>query len=293
MKKLAEVGLLSSALFWGMSGILTQVVLKDMTPMALIAYRFLIASILAILLFRFKLSKIKKSTYKHAGILSLLLMVIYISSTYGLKYTSASNAGFIIGSSVILVPIINTLFFKSKGTTKELLSSIICLVGLALVTLKGTTGLNKGDMYCFIDAVAYSLFIIYSSKLPKEVDIKVMSALQYTFVAVMTFVYLAIFEKVSVQLSFESLLALLILGILCTFFAFLIQVMSQRHTSAGRASRILSMIPIFTVIFDYFYFGILLTPMAMLGGLLVISATLIIDTSYSKKSIIVADELIS
>jgi drug/metabolite transporter (DMT)-like permease len=105
----------------------------------LIGYRFLIAGLLGLLVFKMNPFKISKEIYKHSLVLSSLLMVIYVSSTYGLKYTSASNAGFIIGSSVILVPINNGLIYKEKLSRNENISSLICFIGLALVTLKGTT----------------------------------------------------------------------------------------------------------------------------------------------------------
>lgn len=283
MKRLSEIGLVSAALFWGASGILTQVALKEMSPFMLIGYRFLIAGLLGMFVFKMNPFKISKAIYKHSLVLSLLLMVIYVSSTYGLQYTSASNAGFIIGSSVILVPIINGWLFKVKLSRNEYISSFICFIGLALVTLKSTTGLNKGDLYCFIDAVAYSLFIIYSSRLSKDVDIKVLSGLQYIFVTGMTFVYISIFEKVDIQVSLEGWLAIVLLGTLCTFLAFMIQIMAQRHTTAERASRILSLIPIFTVLFDYLYFGVILTIPAIIGGTMIIASTVLLDKKQPLK----------
>lgn len=107
-KKYSEIGLLFCALSWGASGVLTQLALIDLTPMGLTFLRFFIASMIGLLAFRNQFFSASKNIYKHALVLAGLLVIIYISSTYGLKYTSASNAGFIIGSSVILVPIMST-----------------------------------------------------------------------------------------------------------------------------------------------------------------------------------------
>lgn len=284
MKKYSEIALTGSALFWGVSGVLTQVALKDMSPMMLISSRFLIAALLGVLVFRSHLKKINLQTVKDAFVLSLLLLIIYISSTVGLKYTSASNAGFIIGSSVILVPIINMVFFGKKLKRKELASSMLCLIGLGLVTLKGATGLNIGDFYCFIDALAYSLFIIFSSKL-KNADIKALSSLQYLFVFMMTAVYVILFEKIDLSISLPSVTAIILLGSACTFLAFLFQIAAQRHLSAERTSRILALIPIFTLVFDYLYFGVLMPIPALVGGLLIVLATVVIDMDFKKNRI--------
>jgi len=277
MKRYAPLALTMAALFWGVSGVLTQIALNDVTPMTLIGYRFIVAGLIALLVFRVKLKDLNKNVIRASFMMSILLMVIYISSTYGLKYTSASNAGFIIGSSVILVPFINGLIFKHKYKRKEIISTILCFIGLGLVTLKGTTGINIGDLYCFIDALAYSVYIIYGSKLSKDINIKVLSSLQYIMVTIMTFIYLFAFESPFVEVTVKGFSAILVLGLVCTFMAFYLQLESQVYLGAGRSSRILALIPIFTIIFDFIYFGTILTLPAMIGGGLVVFSTIFID----------------
>lgn len=282
MKKYASVALMLAALFWGASGVLTQIALVDLSPMALIAYRFIIAGLIALVIFRLKVKQLNRELIKTAFIMSLLLSIIYVSSTYGLKYTSASNAGFIIGSSVVLVPIINALLFKHRYKKVEVISTLLCFLGLALVTLRGSTGLNIGDFYCFIDAIAYSLYIIYGSRLSQEIDIKILSTLQYLMVALMTFMYISIVEVPVVNMSMMGITAILVLGFVCTFLAFYLQLNSQVHLGAGRSSRILALIPIFTVMFDYIYFETVLTLPALIGGCLVVFSTLFIDSRPKK-----------
>jgi len=267
----AQFGLMLSALFWGISGILTQIALEDVSTMVLIFFRFFISTVLAMVLF--KTYRFEKSYLKHGIILASLLMVIYISSTAGLKYTSASNAGFIIGSNVILVPFINRLFFKSPIQKSAYMKSFICFIGLALITMKGAKPLNIGDFYCFIDAVAYSLYIIYNSRIDKNLETKKLISIQYGFVAFFSLFYIASFEGLSFQMSMKGGLAIVILGVLCTFLAFYIQLQSQQYISAEKASQLLSLIPIFTVLFDMIIMGTLLTPAALVGGLLVMSVS--------------------
>lgn len=288
-KKYSEIGLFFCALFWGASGVLTQLALIDLTPMGLTFLRFLIASVVGLVAFRSQVFKASSMVYKHALALSVLLVIIYISSTYGLKYTSASNAGFIIGSAVILVPIINVIFFKYKLKKNEIICSIFCLIGLALVTLKGTNGFNKGDFYCFIDAVAYSLYIIYNSRLDPTVNTKALATLQYVNVCIVSFAYVFLFESMPQLGSIDTLYAVIILGVLCTFLTFFIQMLAQKHTTAESASRILTFIPIFTVLFDMLVFHVQFTPSAAIGGLFVILSTLLVDFKFKKRHKIASD----
>lgn len=278
----SEIGLLTCALFWGASGVLTQIVLGEMSPMALIFFRFAISGILGLIVFRFNPFRLSKETHRHGLVLSLLLMVMYISSTYGLKYTSASNAGFIIGSSVILVPLFNRILFRVELGIKDYLSAALCLIGLGLVTLRGAQPLNIGDIFCFIDAIAYALYIIYNSRLPKQLNVKILSTVQYTYVSIWSLFYLFFFEHVPLKISLNGLFAIIILGVLCTFLAFLIQVAAQRHTSAERTGRIMTLIPIFTVFLDFFVYGKVMSVEALFGGGLIVFTVMFMDLVMKK-----------
>jgi len=271
-KKNAQLGLILSALFWGVSGVLTQIALKEVSTMFLILFRFTISTGLALLVFRsFPLDK---KYIKHGLILSTLLMVIYLSSNEGLKYTSASNAGFIIGANVILVPLINRFVFKKSLDKTIYFKSMVCLLGLALITLKGANPLNKGDFYCFIDAIAYSLYIIYNSQLDPKLEPKKLITIQYTFVSLFSLTYIGMFEGITLSLSTTALMSILLLGGLCTFLAFYFQLQSQRILSAEKSSQILSLIPIFTIMFDLIFMGVIMSPAAIIGACMVISITI-------------------
>ena len=194
-QRLAEFGLLACALFWGMSGLLSQVAMDQVTPFNLTFFRFLIAGVISITVFRVNPFKMDKNTIIHAFKLSILLFIIYISSTYGLKYTSASNASFIIGSTVFLVPILNLIVFKVGISKKEALCVVTSFIGLGLVTLKGAKALNIGDLLCLVDAFAYSSYMIYNSRLKNDTNPLEVASIQFLFVAFYSFIYVLIFES--------------------------------------------------------------------------------------------------
>lgn len=279
-KKLSILALILCSFFWGASGVLTQLALKEMSPMMLILIRFTIASIICFILFRnFKLDF---KHFFHGIILSILLVVIYISSTLGLKYTSASNAGFIIGSAVVLVPIFDYLIYKTKFTSLEKISIFICFVGLFFVTFNGKLNFNKGDFYCFIDACAYAAYILYNGKKSKTLDTKTLVSIQYTFVSLFSVVYVSLSGNLNFAFSITSWLILIILGVFCTFLAFYLQVSAQKNLSAHFSSKLLTLIPIFSVIFDMIYLKELISASVLLGGILIIGSTFVEELNQRK-----------
>ncbi|MCK8060729.1 MULTISPECIES: DMT family transporter [unclassified Fusibacter] len=277
---LASMGILLSAFFWGTSGILTQIGLVETTPMQLIAIRFIVAAMVAGVFLKPNLKSLSSKSMITGLVLSALLTVMYVTSTIGLKYTSASNAGFIIGAAVVFVPIINQLLFKAKGKPKEYVAAVICLIGLGLVTLAGSTPLNYGDLLCFGDTIAYALFIIYSSRISESEDLNLLGFIQYVLVALFSGTYSLLVEGPVLSIGLESMLVLLTLGVFCTFVAFQVQLRAQQHISAEKAGRLLTFIPIFTVLVDFLVFKTQLSPAAMLGGALIIMATVLGDLDF-------------
>jgi drug/metabolite transporter (DMT)-like permease len=277
--KIAESKLIISALSWGASGVLTQVVLKDTSVMALIALRFVIAGILGFVLLK-KPIKLERKILLNSVFLSLILFIMYITSTSGLNYTSASNAGFIIGSSVVLVPIINYYWHGVKLKTNDALAAVFCLLGVALVTLKGTQALNIGDFYCFLSAISYSVFIIFNSKLDKSNDVNLMSALQNSGVGILALSLVMIQQQIPTTISLQSIFALFVLGVVCTYLAFKFQSQAQQHITADRAGRLLTFIPVFTVVFDKLIFNKNLSVEAAIGGCIIILTTLFMDNDF-------------
>lgn len=271
--KLSILALVACAFFWGGSGVLTQVALKEISTMVLIFVRFAIASLMCFICFRH--IRWDKKHLIHGTILATLLVVIYVSSTLGLKYTTASNAGFIIGSAVVLVPIFDFICNKTRFKKIELLSIAMCFIGLFFVTFKGDVTLNKGDFYCFIDACAYGAYILYNGQKTKGLQTEALVTIQYTLVALVTGLYCLASHSLVLPESPETWLVLLVLGFFCTFLAFYMQVRAQKNVSAHYASRLLTLIPIFSVGFDMIFLDTWLSMPLVIGGSLIILSTLV------------------
>lgn len=269
------------ALFLGASGPLTQIALQSTSIAMLIALRFLLAAFIGIIVF--KINKFDKNHVKHSFILSIILLITYVAGVTGLKYTSASNAGFIVGSNVIIVPFLNWIIYKSKVTKEDYIRSSICFIGLAFVTLKGASPINIGDFYCFINAFAYSVYIIYNSRLDQNLDIKKLITFEYIFVGIFALIYVISFEEMVVHLDFKNILSITLLSVFCTFLAFYLQVIAQRKVSSEKASQILSLMPIFTVIFDIFKIKKFPTLYSIIGGIMIIVVTMGVEESFMFK----------
>ena len=160
----ADMMLVLATGFWGISNCLTAICLRDMQPLTLNAFRFLTAFVVLGFVFRKNVFHASRETVKYSIVVGLSLVVVYTSVTYGVIYTSVSNAGFICALSVVTTPILEFIVYRKKPEKKFGVSMILCLIGLALMTLNETLKPAFGDIICLFAAVFYSVDLMVTEK---------------------------------------------------------------------------------------------------------------------------------
>ena len=131
----ADLALVLVTLFWGVSYYLVNLCLAELQPMNLNAFRFLLAFLVLGPIFWKKLRNASRATLKYSVIIGALLVGVYAGATYGVAYTSISNAGFICALPVVFTPLLDFAVNRRKPGKKLAVALVMCTVGLALLTL--------------------------------------------------------------------------------------------------------------------------------------------------------------
>ena len=164
----ADFMLLLVTLCWGVSYYLMDLSLADMDPFTLNAHRFLGAFLIAAVLSWKKIKTVNKVTLKYSVLVGIALVFVYIGATFGVKYTSLANSGFLCALTVVFTPIIGWIFLKQRPSRKLVLVVAVCLAGIALLTLKDDFSINlknlKGDLLCIMCAMAYAVDLLLTEK---------------------------------------------------------------------------------------------------------------------------------
>ena len=278
----AQAGLLYSAAIWGSTFFLVKSALNHISPLALIAYRFLIAAFLMFIVLKVK----KKKLFRDAGkglILGIILWVIYFPQTLGLKFTTASNSGFITGLFILFVPIVGWLLFKRIPELNKIFSVVLALAGLWVLT-GGPEKINYGDTLTLITAVAYAFHILYVGKyMTSGADPYILTFQQFLFVGVFSLAG-SLFSGGGFAWSSDSVWWIIVfLAVFPTMSAFLIQMVSQRFTSPLRVAIIFSMEPVFAAVFAWTIGGEQFALHRGIGGLIIVAAILVSELPVSKK----------
>lgn len=269
----ADIMLLLASMLWGSGFIGTDIGLRlNLTPMQLIAGRFVLAALLMGLLFHKQLSFISRLEWKAGCILGTFTAVGFFLQTIGLQYTSVSNNAFLTSTSVILVPF---LFWITSGIHPDkysVISAGIALFGIFLLT-GGGISIGKGDFITLGGALFYACNMIAAGKFMKHCSPLHVSFVQFFTVAGLSLLA-ALIEKKPVHFSTGAAAACLYLAVLATILTYLLQNFAFKYTSPTKGSVILSLESVFGSLLAVALFHDPLPAMKAFGCLIIFSAIL-------------------
>lgn len=272
----AEASMLLVAFIWGTTFVVVKNALADIGPFWFLALRFILAFfVLALLAFK-NIKKINPSTMVYGSIIGLFLFIGYTFQTIGLKYTTSSNAGFITGLSVVLVPVIYALMYRKMPEPKTVLATLAALAGLFLLSFNTSSyKLNYGDFLVFICSLGFALQIILVDKYSHLHDAVAITGVQILFVGVLSFIIAMFIEPFPVKITWNAASAILITSILATALAFLLQNGMQKYSTPTRFAIIFTMEPVFAALAGYLWAGEILSLRGLIGAGLILLSMLI------------------
>ncbi len=282
----AEIYLLVIVIIWGYTFALIKGVIDLIPPYTYLTYRFLLAALILILVFWKRIKEINIMVLKKGSLIGIFLFLGYTLQTVGLKYTTATKAGFITGLSVVLVPIISHFFIKEKINRNSVIGVVLAFIGLWFLNYSSSFSFNLGDFLVLLCAVSFAMHIISVGLFSKKLDYVLLAITQITVVFVLSLLMALIFERPAIHLSYSSYIwwSIVITGIFATALAFYMQNKFQRYSTATKTAIIFSGEPIFAAVFAYFLLGEKVGLIAWAGGLLIIFGMIVAQSKFKLMS---------
>jgi len=283
----AEIYLLGIVIIWGSTFAIIKGVLDQIPTFTFLAYRFLLATLILYLIFWKRIKEnIDKTTLKKGSLIGIFLFMGYAFQTVGLKYTTATKAGFITGLSVVLVPIISHFFIKEKINRNSVVGVILAFIGLWFLNYSSSFSFNLGDFLVLLCAVSFALHIISVGLYSKKVDYVPLVIVQLATVSVLCLLIAIIFERPELHFSYSLHVwwSIVLTGVFATALAFYMQNRFQRYSTATKTAIIFSGEPIFAAVFAYFLLGEKVGLIAWAGGLLIIFGMIVSQSKFKSMS---------
>ncbi|AUD65252.1 hypothetical protein BK011_05970 [Tenericutes bacterium MZ-XQ] len=151
-KKIHIAGILFASIF-GFSFLFSKIALSYVTPIGLIAYRFLIAFITFEILRQLKIIKIniKKEQMKYLIAVAFFQPILYfLFETFGLNLVSSGEAGMMIALIPIFVAILSSLIIKERPKPIQVLFILLSVTGVIIIQLSKLGSESNSEVLGFI-----------------------------------------------------------------------------------------------------------------------------------------------
>lgn len=277
---------LLAVIFWGISFIATKIALNELSPETIILLRLLLAIILLLLIALYTKRDFSISLKNHLGIFILALVAVFhlwIQIT-GLKFTSASNTGWIIGVTPVFMAILGFIIFKEKITPVKALGISIAFIGLMLLMSKGdvlSIGFisHKGDFLVLASAFTWSIY----SMINKKISLSYSPLMTILFLFLMMAVIITPFtlnrETINsvIHLSINGWLAILFLGIFCSGIAYVLWAQALKELEATKVGVFLYFEPFVTVFAAWLILQEVISYITILSGIIITFGVILVN----------------
>jgi drug/metabolite transporter (DMT)-like permease len=278
----ANFVLLLAGAMWGMGFVAQSTAMDAIGPFLFIGLRFLLAT-LVILPFALRESGRAKATLSRSNWLAfawigVLLFAACAAQQVGLMTTTVTNAGFLTGLYVVMVPLFVVLLFRAWPHPVVWPAAITALMGIWLMSGGTLAALVIGDWLNVAAAGFCALQLIFIGRAAAPTGRPVTLAVtQFAVCGVLGLAAAFVLEPLDWNAAWLALPEILYAGIFSGGAAFTLQVIGQRYTTAPQAAIFLSSEAVFAGLFGALLLGERLPASGLLGCLLIFGAIIAVE----------------
>jgi drug/metabolite transporter (DMT)-like permease len=191
------------------------------------------------------------------------------------------NTIFLGGLTPVFVVVLSFFFLQERVDLVTLLSLILGVTGIGFIAgadLRGMINAKNlfGDTLAVIYAIAYAVFIIYGrERAKKNIDIYYAVFWSYALAALFMLPFNLAYGTMVIPL--ESVIWIVLLAFICTNVAFILFCKGFEYIDAPEGSIVALAEQLFVTINAFLIFGEGLTPLAIVGAVLICSSVVLAE----------------
>lgn len=267
---------LLQSFFYALCNPLTKIAYESVSPLLLLTIRFLIASLLCVLLFgKRTLCRVREVRITEWLWSALCCAGAFIAGNLALEHASATNVSFIISLSFLFTPFLSRLLLHRRLRLSQFIVQAATAFGLFLLCCNdGSFTFGFGELLALLNALCLAGFLTFGERAMQKMDAWSITTLQICIALLFCTIFL-LFSGESIQelsrISLKAWLIILYQVVFCTLIAYALQNISVRHLSATTVSALQCTQPIMSAMLSSYLLGEVLTRTGLLGaGIIVI-----------------------
>ena len=291
-RMLGNALLILTAMIWGTAFVFQRVGMESIEPITFNAARMALAAVAVGAVSAMPIASEKErlasysaqqcARYRRDTIVGgiccgAFLAAASIFQQMGVVYTTAGKAGFITAMYMLLVPVINFVFFKKRNSWIVWLAVLLGVAGMYLLCMTEGFSLGRGDTLVCICAVLFSGHILCCDHFVKLGNPVRISAIQFASCTVISAVAALILEQPSVAKIVSAAIPILYCGIVSGGIGYTLQIIAQKFTDPTVASLLMSLESVFAVIAGALLLGERMTSRELLGCAIMFAAIVLVQ----------------
>ena len=275
---IGRLALIGATLLWGSSFVVLKTTLDSVPTLWILAIRFTGAAILMGLPSIKQLAKIDKRCLASGVLMGLALYAAYTLQTFGLVYTTPGKNAFLTATYCVLTPFLWWAFTRKRPDLYNILAALVCITGMALVSLNGDLSVGLGEGLTMCCGFFYALHIIFTSKGVARYGVGVLTTIQFATAALLCWISAPISAPFPDSVPSSAWLSIAYMCVLCTFACYYLQTIGQKYTSPQTSSILLTLESVFGTLISVAFYGEQLTLRELAGFALIFIAVIISET---------------
>lgn len=270
--------LVAVAAVWGASFLAAKELTDEVGVAPAVALRFVVAAIALGVVCLVRRERMPRGRgLAIAALLGCSQAAIIGLETAGVHLTSATNAGLLISLALVFTPVLESVAARSWLPRSYFVAAVAAVVGVALLVSGG--GLHAptiGDALVIAAAIVRAFHVTASARLTRgrhDSTLAVVLVQLVVCAATSSAVAGADLPPAIGRLTASGWIDVLFLGLLCSVFAFVVQLWAVRRTSATRASILMGTEPVWAVAVGVALGGEALGLPGVLGAALIVGAS--------------------
>lgn len=221
---------------------------------------------------------------KDALINAIFLFMGYITQTIGQSQTSIANTSFLTVMWVVFIPIILLIITKRRLKVKNYIGVGLAMVGAFILCFGkdlSSFQVNIGDIYVIFTAIFFAIQIVHLDFVMKNHNPLAVTNVQLLAVSLLALVVILL-TRDFYSFGNGGYIGLLYAAIFSSALAFWLQAFGQKYISPTKAALIFSLESVIATIAAAIFYEEVITWNVIVGGLLMLAATIIVQIKFRK-----------
>ncbi|MGL4526632.1 MAG: DMT family transporter [Aestuariivirga sp.] len=279
----ANASLLLAAALWGFGNVCQKTVLDDLGPFTTVGFRCLIGLLIILPLLsqeRIARQRSSRPSLKLLALISLLFAGGMVTQQASFASTTVTNGSFLITTTTVFTPLVAWLLHRLWPSPVIWMAIVGCLIGTFLMAGGQWSSVATGDILCLISAMIYSVwFVVLGDAVVRHGRPILITVSQFLGAGLLCLATGLALEAFDMTRLMAALPELVLLGVVSTGLAFVLQTIAQQHTSATEAAIISSAEGLFGTLAAMALLGERLSQTSIFGAALIMSAVLAVALS--------------